>query len=199
TVNALLGLVTPQEGQVLLDGVGCAELSEAARLARFGLLTQEFGRFELTVREAVRLGSPREDVTDEEVWTALRSAHAEAMVEAMPDGLDQQLGEQWGGVGISGGQWQRLALARIYLRDAPVWVLDEPTSAIDAEAEQEIFHELQRTKHTRITVVVSHRAWTLKEMDRIYVIDEGRVAEQGTYEELLALDGRFAAIFAEQR
>lgn len=199
TVNALLGLVTPQEGRVLLDGSSCSDLSEAARLARFGLLTQEFGRFELTVRDAVRLGSPREDVTDEEVWNALRSAHAEGMVEAMPDGLDQQLGEQWGGVGISGGQWQRLALARIYLRDAPVWVLDEPTSAIDAEAEQEIFHELQRTKHHRITVVVSHRAWTLKEMDRIYVIDEGRVAEQGTYEELLALDGRFAAIFAEQR
>lgn len=199
TVNALLGLVTPQEGQVLLDGVDCSELSEAARLARFGLLTQEFGRFELTVRDAVRLGSPREDVTDGEVWNALRSAHAEDMVSAMPDGLDQQLGEQWGGVGISGGQWQRLALARIYLRDAPVWVLDEPTSAIDAEAEQEIFHELQRTKHNRITVVVSHRAWTLKEMDRIYVIDEGRVAERGTYEELLTLDGRFAEIFAEQR
>ncbi|GAA1307414.1 ABC transporter ATP-binding protein [Brachybacterium tyrofermentans] len=199
TVNALLGLVTPQAGEARLDGATRTELGEAAWLARFGLLTQEFGRFELTVRDAVRLGSPREDVSDEEVWTALRSAHAEAMVESMPDGLDQQLGEQWGGVGISGGQWQRLALARIYLRDAPVWVLDEPTSAIDAEAEQEIFHELQRTKHTRITVVVSHRAWTLKEMDRIYVIDEGRVAEQGTYEELLALDGRFAAIFAEQR
>ncbi|MGP5079136.1 ABC transporter ATP-binding protein [Brachybacterium alimentarium] len=199
TVNALLGLVTPRAGEVLLDGVGRSELSEAAWLARFGLLTQEFGRFELTVREAVRLGSPREDVTDAEIWDALRSAHAAEMVAAMPDALDQQLGEQWGGVGISGGQWQRLALARIYLRDAPVWVLDEPTSAIDAEAEQEIFHELQRTKHRRITIVVSHRAWTLKEMDRIYVIDEGRVAEQGTYEDLLALDGRFATIFAEQR
>ncbi|MBP2382713.1 ABC-type multidrug transport system fused ATPase/permease subunit [Brachybacterium sacelli] len=97
-------------------------------------------------------------MTDAEVWDALRSAHAADMVAAMPEGLDQQLGEQWGGVGISGGQWQRLALARIYLRDAPIWVLDEPTSAIDAEAEQEIFHELQRTKHGRITVVVSHRA-----------------------------------------
>ncbi|WP_193104446.1 ABC transporter ATP-binding protein [Brachybacterium sp. FME24] len=199
TVNALLGLVTPQDGEVLLDGENRTDLGEAAWLARFGLLTQEFGRFELTVRDAVRLGSPREDVTDAEVWDALHSAHAAGMVAAMPEGLDQQLGEQWGGVGISGGQWQRLALARTYLRNAPIWVLDEPTSAIDAEAEQEIFHELQRTKHGRITVVVSHRAWTLKEMDRIYVFGEGRVVEQGTYEDLLAHDGRFAAIFAEQR
>lgn len=150
------------------------------------------------MRDAVRLGSPREDVTDDEVWAALRSAHAAQMVEAMPGGLDQQLGEQWGGVGISGGQWQRLALARIYLRDSPIWILDEPTSAIDAEAEQEVFHELQRTKQGRITVVVSHRAWTLKDMDRIYVFDDGRIVEQGRYEELLALQGRFAEIFAEQ-
>src|SRR5699024_4706351 len=121
-------------------------------MEQFGLLTQEFGRFELTVREAVRLGSAREDVSDEEVWRALRAAHASEMVERMDGGLDQQLGEQFGGVGVSGGQWQRLALARIYLRDAPIWVLDEPTSAIDAEAEQGIFHELQRTRAGRITV-----------------------------------------------
>ncbi|HEX7350253.1 ABC transporter ATP-binding protein [Brachybacterium sp.] len=198
TVNAILGLVDAHAGTVAIDGRTRAELGESAWLAHFGLLTQEFGRFELTVRDAVQLGSPRSDVSDDDVWTALRSAHAAGMVEAMPDGLDQQLGEQWGGVGISGGQWQRLALARIYLRDCPIWVLDEPTSAIDAEAEQEIFHELQRTKQGRITVVVSHRAWTLKEMDRIYVFDDGRVVEQGDYGQLLARQGRFAAIFAEQ-
>lgn len=198
TVNAILGLVETGTGAVTIDGRTRAELGESAWLAHFGLLTQEFGRFELTVRDAVQLGSPRDDVSDDQVWNALRSAHAASMVESMPEGLDQQLGEQWGGVGISGGQWQRLALARIYLRDSPIWVLDEPTSAIDAEAEQEIFHELQRTKQGRITVVVSHRAWTLKEMDRIYVFDGGKVVEQGSYDQLLALEGRFAAIFAEQ-
>lgn len=199
TVNAILGLVDTRTGRVAIDGKTRLDLGESAWLAHFGLLTQEFGRFELTVRDAVRLGSPRDDVSDDEVWSALRSAHAADMVEAMPKGLDQQLGEQWGGVGISGGQWQRLALARIYLRDSPIWVLDEPTSAIDAEAEQEVFHELQRTKQDRITIVVSHRAWTLKDMDRIYVFDHGKVVEQGRYEELLELEGRFAAIFAEQR
>ncbi|WP_232820270.1 ABC transporter ATP-binding protein [Brachybacterium sp. YJGR34] len=198
TVNAILGLIDNGTGTVMIDGETRGDLGESAWLAHFGLLTQEFGRFELTVRDAVRLGSAREDVSDDDVWNALRSAHAAHMVEAMPDGLDQQLGEQWGGVGVSGGQWQRLALARIYLRDSPIWILDEPTSSIDAEAEQEIFRELQRTKQGRITVVVSHRAWTLKDMDRIYVFDNGKVIEQGSYDQLLALEGRFATIFAEQ-
>lgn len=91
-----------------------------------------------------------------------------------------------------------MSLARIYLRDAPIWILDEPTSAIDAEAEQQIFAELQRTKADRITIVVSHRAWTLKGMDQIYVFDHGRIVEQGTYDDLLARGGRFVRIFAEQ-
>jgi ATP-binding cassette subfamily B protein len=198
TVDAILGLITPRGGTITCDGVTREDVGEAAWLSRFGLLTQEFERFELTVRETVLLGTSRTDVTDGEIWAALRSAHAEELVASMPGGLDQQLGEQWGGVGISGGQWQRLSLARIYLRDAPVWILDEPTSAIDAEAEQDVFHELQRTKAGRITVVVSHRAWTLKGMDRIYVFDDGRIVQQGRYEDLLDSDGRFARIFAEQ-
>jgi ATP-binding cassette subfamily B protein len=197
-VSAILGLIEPTSGAVSLDGRDQSEVGESAWLSHFGLLTQEFGRFELTVRDAVQLGTPREDVSDAEVWEALRAAHAAGMVQLMPDGLDQQLGEQFGGVGISGGQWQRLALARIHLRDSPVWVLDEPTSAIDAEAEQEIFHELQRNREGRITIVVSHRAWTLRGMDQIFVVDEGVIVQQGTYEELLAADGRFAEIFAEQ-
>lgn len=121
------------------------------------------------------------------------------MVRGFENGLDQQLGAQWeGGVGLSGGQWQRMSLARIHLRGAPIWILDEPTSAIDAEAEQEIFRELQRSKHGRITIVVSHRAWTLRGMDEILVVDGGRVIERGTYTELLARGDRFAEIFAEQ-
>lgn len=198
TVNALLGLAELSGGTVAIDGRTQAELSEDVWLGHFGLLTQEFGRYEMTVREAICLGTPRTDVSDAEVWAALESAHAATLVRKFPDGLDTQLGEQWGGTGVSGGQWQRLALARIYLRNAAIWVLDEPTSAIDAEAEQEIFHELARTRHDRITIVVSHRAWTLKGMDRIYVIDGGEVVQRGNYEELLAADGRFREIFSEQ-
>jgi ATP-binding cassette subfamily B protein len=109
------------------------------------------------------------------------------------------LGQQWGGIGLSGGEWQRLALARIYLRDAPIWVLDEPTSSIDSEAEAEIFQELAATKSGRITIVVSHRAWTLRDMDVIHVMDSGRIVESGTYGELLRRRGRFSELFALQR
>jgi ATP-binding cassette subfamily B protein len=191
-VNLLVGGLSPDRGRVLIDGRDAAELTEAERLGHFGLLVQEFGRFEFTLRDAVALGSP-----DAAVDRDVRATLADTFAADLP--LDTQLGQQWGGTGISGGQWQRLALARIQLRNAGVWILDEPTSAIDAEAEREIFAELRRTKDTRITIVVSHRAWTLREMDRIYVIDDASVVECGTYPELMARpDGRFARLFAVQ-
>lgn len=196
-VHGTLGLIEPSGGMVTVDGQDRGTLGESDWLGKFGLLTQEFGRYEFTVRDTVALGRPA-PATDAEIWAALEAAHAADFVRAMPYGLDTQLGEQWGGVGVSGGQWQRLALARIHLRGAPIWILDEPTSAIDAEAEQEIFAELGRTRADRITVVVSHRAWTLRAMDRIHVFDRGVIVESGGYDELTAAGGRFAQIFAEQ-
>lgn len=198
TVNAVRGHLDTHTGTVTIDGTDAGMLPIDERLGYFGLLTQEFGRYEFPVRDVVRIGRPDGQATDDEIWQALECAHAQDVVRAMPHGLDTQLGPQFGGVGLSGGQWQRLALARIYLRNAPIWILDEPTSAIDAEAEQQIFAELRRTKSERITIVVSHRAWTLKGMDRIYVFDHGRVIEDGTYDQLLCHNGRFAGIFAEQ-
>ncbi|WP_091533371.1 ABC transporter ATP-binding protein [Microlunatus soli] len=198
TVNAILGVVERQSGTIMIDGISADDLTHADLLSRIGLLTQEFGRYEFRVRDVVALGRSAGEVADEELWSALRSVGLAELVASMPDGLDTQLGQQWGGVGLSGGQWQRLALARIHLRDAGIWILDEPTSAVDAEAEREIFAELQRTKGNRITIVVSHRAWTLKGMDRIYVFDRGRVVQVGSYDELLSRAGRFADLFAEQ-
>lgn len=198
-VNSIVGTLDPQVGSIAIDGRTREDMPFQEWVAHFGTLTQEFGRYELTVRESLLLGTPRQDVGDEELWAALEAANAARMVRRFDDGLDQQLGGQWeGGVGLSGGQWQRLSLARIHLRAAPIWILDEPTSAIDAEAEQEIFRELQRSKADRITIVVSHRAWTLRGMDEILVVDEGRVIERGRYDELLTDGGRFSEIFAEQ-
>ncbi|GAA1484603.1 ATP-binding cassette domain-containing protein [Brachybacterium fresconis] len=197
-VHAVMGIVDRDEGQVLLDGAEADELTTAERFSRFGLVTQEFGRYEMTVREAVALGSPREDVEDAEIWAALAAARARTLVERLPHGLDTQLGPQFGGVGLSGGQWQRIALARIHLRGAGIRILDEPTSAIDAEAEQEVFAQLRETADQHVTIVVSHRAWTLRDMDRIHVLEEGRVVEAGTFAELMAPGSRFSAIFAEQ-
>ncbi|MEV6281884.1 ABC transporter ATP-binding protein [Kribbella sp. NPDC051770] len=198
-VNCLIGALEPSAGAVFVDGRNAAELKEADRLAMFGALSQEFGRFELRVRDAVELGQPARALSDDEVAGALTKAQAADVVASMPSGLDTQLGDQWeGGAGISGGQWQRMALARIYARDAPVWILDEPTSAIDAEAEYEVFARLQRTRTDRITIVVSHRAWTLRAMDRIHVLDRGSIVESGTFDELVAAGGRFAALFRSQ-
>lgn len=197
-VNALMGIVDVDHGRVEIDGVDAATMSRFERLGYFGLLTQEFGRYELTVRDSVSLGTPEPEVSDERIWAALDAARAGDLVRSFPGGLDAQLGTQWGGIGLSGGQWQRIALARIHLRGSGIWLLDEPTSVIDAEAEQEVFAELRRTAADRITIVVSHRAWTLRGMDRIYVFDEGRVVEEGRYDDLLAAGGRFSEIFAEQ-
>lgn len=192
-INLLVGSLSPRSGRVLIDGADAAALTEDERLAHFGLLVQEFGRFEFTLRDAVALGAPG-PVADADIREALAGTFAADLP------LDTQLGQQWGGTGISGGQWQRLALARIRLRDAGVWILDEPTSAIDAEAEHEIFAELRRTSASRITIVVSHRAWTLREMDRIYVIDDGAVVQKGTYSDLMSQpNGRFARLFAAQQ
>lgn len=196
-INALLGILDLDHGQVEIDGVDAATLSPGRRLGHFGLLTQEFGRYDLTIRDSVRLGTP-EPVNDEQIWAALDAAHIGDLVRGLTDGLDTQLGPQFDGIGLSGGQWQRLALARIHLRNAGIWILDEPTSAIDAEAEQQIFTELQRDKATRITIVTSHRAWTLRDMDHIYVLDHGAIVEHGRYQDLISANGRFAEIFANQ-
>ncbi|MGO2311738.1 MAG: ATP-binding cassette domain-containing protein [Brachybacterium tyrofermentans] len=197
-VSALLGGIAPDSGTIEIDGVDASTMGTAERFASFGLVTQEFGRYEMTVRDAVALGTPREDLADEEIWQALDAARAGDLVRRLPEGLDMMLGPQFGGVGLSGGQWQRIALARIHLRGAGIRVLDEPTSAIDAEAEQEVFAQLRETAAGHITIVVSHRAWTLRGMDRIHVLEEGRIVETGTYEELLAPGTRFAEIFAQQ-
>lgn len=196
-VHCLVGALGGYKGTISIDGVDARELTPKERAARFGLVSQEFGRYELRVRDALLLGVQAGDATDEQLWAALRACHADDFVTEL-GGLDAQLGEQWGGRGISGGQWQRLALSRIYLRNAGIWILDEPTSAIDAEAEQNIFAELHATRADRITLVVTHRAWTLRGMDRIYVFDRGRIVESGTYGELLRLGGRFAELFAQQ-
>ena len=109
--------------------------------------------------------------------------------------LDTQLGQQWGGTGISGGQWQRLALARIRLRNAGVWILDEPTSAIDAEAEVKIFERFRELTDDKIAIVISHRFSTVRMADQIIVLDRGKITERGSHDELLKLGGRYATLF----
>ena len=201
-VNALMGMLKPSKGDILIGGKSVQDISPDDLLANVGLVSQDYGRYELTVRENLLLGLPQEAVErlgDADLWSALSVACADDFVRGLEGGLDAQLGESFGGVGLSGGQWQRLALARVVLRGAPVWVLDEPTSAVDAETEEEIFARLKVAAGGRLVVLVSHRAWTLRGVDSVVVLDGGCVVEQGTYRGLTTdPTSRFRKLFASQ-
>lgn len=197
-IHGILGMLTAHEGRVLFDNTPVDALDPVERHQLATILTQDFGRYELTIRQNLLMGISGRSATDEQLWDALDKARAAEFVRALPAGLDTQLGEQWGGVGLSGGQWQRLALARLILRNTDLWVLDEPTSAIDAETEEDIFASLREIAAGHMTILVSHRAWTLRHADRIYVMDAGAIVESGTYTELMARNSHFAQLFASQ-
>ena len=139
------------------------------------------------------------ELNDERVLEALRNSRSEWLVKKMPKGLDSKVGRLFeGGHDLSGGEWQRLALARLMYRDADIWILDEPTSSLDPEAEASIFAELKENLKGRIGIIISHRFSTVRMADRIAVIADGKVIELGTHSELLAAKGRYAQLFEMQ-
>lgn len=198
-VKLLLRFYDPDRGSVHLGGVDLRDIPPEVLRERIGVLFQDFATYELTVRENVRMGRAAAPEDDERVQKALRDARADALVKKLPAGLDSRTGRLFeGGHDLSGGEWQRLALARIMYRDADVWILDEPTSSLDPEAEAAVFEELKANLKGRIGIVISHRFSTVRIADRIAVIDDGRVQELGTHEELLAAKGRYARLFELQ-
>ena len=198
-VKLLLRFYDPDRGSVRIGGVDLRDIPPEVLRERIGVLFQDFATYELTVRENVMMGRPGAVADDERVHKALRDARADALVKKLPAGLDSRTGRLFeGGHDLSGGEWQRLALARIMYRDADVWILDEPTSSLDPEAEAAVFAELKASLKGRIGIVISHRFSTVRIADRIAVIDDGRVQEIGTHEELLAARGRYARLFELQ-
>lgn len=198
TIKGLIGMLDVSCDELRIGGDDLTRSGYAQRHRYFGVVPQEYGRYELTVRENLSLGDTAAIRDDRRLWRALRTARADGFVAKLPHGLDSQLGDQWGGAGLSGGEWQRLALARLALRDAPIRILDEATSNIDAETEESLFRDLRADAGGYITIVVSHRVWTLRDMDRIYVFDGGRIVESGTYKQLDRPGTRFAELFAFQ-
>ena len=172
-------------------------MDPAVLRGRIGVLFQDYANYELTIRENVVMGRPDVPVDDARVVKALRDSRSEWLLKKMPNGLDSRVGRLLeGGHDLSGGEWQRLALARIMYRDADIWILDKPASSLDPEAG--IFAELKENLNGRIGIVISHRLSTVRIADRITVIADGRVTELGTHQELLVAGGRYAHLFELQ-
>jgi ATP-binding cassette, subfamily B, bacterial len=185
-------------GQILVNGVDLRELDLVHWYAHLGTLFQDFVQYKLTVRDNVLLGDPTR-IDETAMVEAVRKAGAAELVRELRDGYDQILGTQFAdGEQISGGQWQKLAIARAFYQSAPVLIMDEPTSAIDAEAEYDIFNNLEAEYRDKTLILVSHRFSTVRNADRILVIEDGRIVEHGSHEQLLADGGRYATMFALQ-
>ncbi|HEY8573219.1 ABC transporter transmembrane domain-containing protein [Phenylobacterium sp.] len=190
----LLRFYDPQAGVIRVDGVDLREADPSHVRARMALVAQDSPLFSGSAAENIRFG--REAASDEEIRAALQAAQAEAFLAALPQGLDTPVGER--ARGLSGGQRQRLAIARALIREAPILLLDEATSALDAENERLVQRALDQAMQGRTTLVIAHRLATVLKADRIVVMDEGRVVEEGTHQELVAKAGLYARLAALQ-
>jgi ATP-binding cassette subfamily B protein len=198
-VKLLLRFYDVQNGSVRIGGVDVKDMDPEHLRSRIGILFQDYATYELSVRENVMMGWPYGEANDEKVMKALKDSKSEWLVKKMANGLDSKVGRLFeGGHDLSGGEWQRLALARIMYRNADIWILDEPTSSLDPEAEAAIFAELKENLKGRIGIVISHRFSTVRIADRIAVIDEGHIKEVGTHHELLAAGNTYARLFELQ-
>jgi ATP-binding cassette subfamily B protein len=186
----LLRFFDAQSGRILLNNVPTRDLALAQLRQHIGIVPQDAVIFSSSALENIRYGRP--DATDVEVWQAAQAAYAHDFISALPQGYDTFLGER--GVRLSGGQRQRIAIARAILKNAPLLLLDEATSALDAESERMVQAALESAMHGRTTLVIAHRLATVQKADRIVVVDQGQLVEQGTHAELVALGGVYAGL-----
>jgi len=199
-IKLLAGLYEPTEGRVLLDGRDVRAWDEGELRGRIGVIFQDFNEYQLALRENVAFGSVDHREDELRVGRAVEQGGAKELVATLTGGLDAQLGRWFaGGVELSGGQWQKVALARAFMREeADILILDEPTAALDAEAEHAVFQRFRALAAGRTTILISHRFPTVRMADRILVLEAGRVIEDGTHTELLAAGRRYAHLFGLQ-
>ena len=198
-VKLLTRLYDPLDGQVLLDGVDLREYSLESLYREIGVIFQDFMRYEMRASENIAVGRIDEVDNLPLVQLSAEKSLADEVIARLPLGYEQMLGRRFeGGVDLSGGEWQKVALARAYLRDAQVLILDEPTAALDARSEYEVFQRFAELTRGKMALFISHRFSTVRMADRIVVIEDGRVAEDGKHDELTNLGGRYAEMFEMQ-
>ncbi len=198
-VKLLARLYDPTSGAIYLDGKDLREYSVEELHKEIGVIFQDFVRYDMPARMNIGVGRIEAVDDDEALWIAAEKSRADRLLTRFAGGLDQMLGRRFeGGVDLSGGEWQKFALARAYLRDAQVLILDEPTAALDAVAEAEVFARFDELSHDKMALLISHRFSTVRKSDRIVVLEGGQIYEEGTHDQLVAHGGRYASLFELQ-
>ncbi len=198
-VKLLTRLYDPLEGQILLDGVDLREYDLDDLYREIAVIFQDFMRYEMSVRENIAVGEVDATARMDALEVAARKSMATDVINRLPRGYDQMLGRRFeGGVELSGGEWQKVALARAYLRDAQLLILDEPTAALDARSETQVFRRFAELTCGKTALFISHRFSTVRMADRVVVLQDGKISEDGTHEELASLGGRYAEMLEMQ-
>ena len=198
-IKLLTRLYDPTEGRILLDGVDLREYDPDDLRRQVGVIFQDFLRYQMTMAQNIAVGDIERKEDRALIETAAQRSLADSLLEKLPGRYDQELGRRFRqGVELSGGEWQKVALARAYMRDAQLLILDEPTAALDARAEYEVFQRFSELTRGRTAVLISHRFSTVRMADRILVLGKGEMLEMGSHEELLKAGGRYAELFQLQ-
>jgi ATP-binding cassette subfamily B protein len=195
-VKLLARLYEPTEGRILLDGIDLREYAIEDLRLNLGVIFQDYLRYQMTLSHNIAVGNIKEIENKALIKKAAQESLADALANKLPNEYDQWLGRRFNeGVELSGGEWQKVALARAYMKEAQVLILDEPTAALDARAEYEVFQRFAQLTEGKSAVLISHRFSTARLANRIMVLDKGQMIELGTHDELLAKNGRYAELF----